>query len=287
MDAASITSFFDNATSTVTHVVHDQAGGHAAVIDPVLDFDAKSGRTTTASADRVIGFIQSHDLTLDWILETHAHADHLSAASYLKCKLGGRTAIGENIRQVQHVFKKLYNLGPEFTPDGGQFDHLFADGETFRIGTLEARAMYVPGHTAADMAYRIEDAVFVGDTLFMPDVGTARCDFPGGDATSLYRSITKLLALPPATRLYLCHDYPPAGREARWTSTVAEQRAHNIHVHTGVRESDFVQMRNARDAGLDMPTLMLPAIQVNVRAGALPPAESNGLRYLKIPLNAL
>lgn len=284
---ARISSFYDPVTGTVTHVIYDAAGGHGAVVDPVLDFDPKSGRTRTDSADRVIDFVRSNRLTLDWILETHAHADHLSGAAYVKDKLGGRIAIGEQIRQVQGVFKKLYNLEREFLPDGAQFDHLFKDGETFTIGRLQAEALYVPGHTPADMAYRVGDAVFVGDTIFMPDVGTARCDFPGGDAATLHRSIRRLLSLPGGTRLYMCHDYPPSGREAAWIATVTEQRAHNIHVHDGVTEEDFVRMRRARDATLDMPVLILPSIQVNIRAGQLPPAEDNGVRYLKLPINAL
>lgn len=282
-----VASFFDPVTGTATHVVYDEVGGSAAIVDPVLDFDPKSGRTTTVSVDRVAEFVREQKLTVAWILETHAHADHLSAAPYLKQQFGGRVAIGERIRQVQGVFKKLFNLEREFLPDGSQFDHLFADGETFSIGKLHAQALFVPGHTPADVAYRFGDAVFVGDTLFMPDVGTARCDFPGGDAATLYRSIHKLLALPPATRLYLCHDYPPAGREVAWVTTVAEQRAHNIHVRDGITADDFVTMRTARDATLEMPQLILPAIQVNVRAGALPPAEANGVRYLKLPINAL
>jgi glyoxylase-like metal-dependent hydrolase (beta-lactamase superfamily II) len=226
-------------------------------------------------------------LTLDWILETHAHADHLSAAQVLQEKCGGRIAIGAGITQVQTVFKKLFDLGPEFTAEGRQFDALLADQQVFSIGTLLMKVHHLPGHTPADVAYQVDDAVFVGDTLFMPDVGTARCDFPGGNAHTLYRSIQKLLALPPATRLFMCHDYPPPGRSAQWLSTVAEQRADNIHVHDGVSEDDFVARRRARDAGLEMPVLLLPAVQVNIRAGKFPPAESNGLSYLKIPLNAL
>jgi glyoxylase-like metal-dependent hydrolase (beta-lactamase superfamily II) len=227
--------------------------------------------------------VRSRGLKVEWILETHAHADHLSAAPYLRKRLGGRIAIGAQIRTVQSVFRKVFNLLDEFP----QFDHLFADGERFRIGQLEAEAMHVPGHTPADMAYRIGDAVFAGDTLFMPDVGTARCDFPGGDARTLYRSVRRLLGLPGETRLFMCHDYPPKGREPQWETTVAEQRASNIHIRDGVSEEEFVAMRTARDRTLDMPTLILPAIQVNIRAGELPPAEANGTSYLKIPLNAL
>ncbi|VVE88455.1 MBL fold metallo-hydrolase [Pandoraea bronchicola] len=284
---AHIEAFFDTATATVTYVVFDAPGGHAAIIDPVLDYDPKAGRTHTASAERVLDFVAAHQLTVDWILETHAHADHLSAARWLKDHVGGRIAIGAHIRDVQHVFKKLFHLGADVPPDGSQFDHLFDDGETFAIGALQAQAMFVPGHTPADMAYRVGDAVFVGDTLFMPDVGTARCDFPGGNAHTLFRSIRRLLALPESTRLFMCHDYPPAGRAANWQTTVGEQRRANIHVHDGIDEDAFVAMREARDRTLDMPTLILPAVQVNIRAGDMPAPEANGTRYLKIPLNAL
>ena len=282
-----IEAFFDHATSTVTYVVHAGDGSACAVIDPVLDYDPKAGRTSTASAERVGAFVREHSLQVAWLLETHAHADHLSAAPYLKKALGGRIAIGENIRTVQGVFKGVFNLGAELHADGRQFDHLFAPDETFSIGALQARALHVPGHTPADMAYQIGDAVFVGDTLFMPDVGSARCDFPGGDARMLYRSVQKLLALPSQTRLFMCHDYPPSTREPQWQTTVAEQRRSNIHLHDGVTEAEFVAMRTARDHTLEMPTLILPAIQVNIRAGALPEAEANGVRYLKIPLNTL
>ena len=279
--------FFDPKTWTVSYVVSDPATGAAAVIDPVLDFDMKSGSTGTESADQVLAYLREHQLQVQWILETHAHADHLSAARYLQQQAGGRIAIGEHIRDVQAVFKKLYNLERNFLPDGSQFDHLFQDGETFRIGEVEATALLVPGHTPADMAYLVDGVVFVGDTLFMPDVGTARADFPGGDAHTLYRSIHRILALPPETRMYVCHDYPPKGRAAQWETTVAEQRAKNIHVRDGIDEAAFVAMRQARDATLDVPTLILPSIQVNVRAGALPPADDNGVAYLRIPLNAL
>jgi glyoxylase-like metal-dependent hydrolase (beta-lactamase superfamily II) len=282
-----IEAFFDHATSTVTYVVHAGDGSACAVIDPVLDYDPKAGRTSTASAERVGAFVREHSLQVAWLLETHAHADHLSAAPYLKKALGGRIAIGENIRTVQGVFKGVFNLGAELHADGRQFNHLFAPDETFSIGALQARALHVPGHTPADMAYQIGDAVFVGDTLFMPDVGSARCDFPGGDARMLYRSVQKLLALPAQTRLFMCHDYPPSTREPQWQTTVAEQRRSNIHLHDGVTEAEFVAMRTARDRTLEMPTLILPAIQVNIRAGALPEAEANGVRYLKIPLNTL
>jgi glyoxylase-like metal-dependent hydrolase (beta-lactamase superfamily II) len=257
------------------------------VIDPVLGYDFKSGRTSTELVDRVLAYVTEQGLGVDWILETHAHADHLSGAQYLKARAGGRIAIGEHIRVVQSTFKTLFNLENSFAPDGRQFDHLFKDGEKFRIGGIEMTALHVPGHTPADMAYLAEGTVFVGDTLFMPDVGTARADFPGGDARELYRSIRRLLLLPAETRMFVCHDYPPHGRAPRWEATVGEQRGKNIHMHDGIIESDFVAMRMARDATLEMPTLMLPSIQVNIRAGSLPPPEDNGISYLKIPVNAL
>jgi glyoxylase-like metal-dependent hydrolase (beta-lactamase superfamily II) len=282
-----VQSFFDPATWTVSHVVHAGAGTPCAIIDSVLDYDPKSGRTGTASADRLVEFVQENHLEVQWILETHAHADHLSAAQYLRKKLGGKITIGSAIMQVQGVFKGIFNLEPGFVADGHQFDHLLKDGEVFGIGALSATALSVPGHTPACMAYQIGDAVFVGDTLFMPDVGTARCDFPGGNARTLYQSIRRLLALPPDTRLFMCHDYPPAGRPVTWQSTVAAQRAHNIHVHDGVSEEAFVSMRTARDATLEMPVLILPAVQVNIRAGEMPPPEANGVAYLKIPVNLL
>lgn len=280
-----IQAFFDSVTATVTYVVHD--GSACAIIDSVLDYDPKSGRSSTTSADKVADYVRTHGLTTRWLLETHAHADHLSAAPYLQRELGGVIAIGQSIRTVQGVFKNVFNLEPEFQLDGSQFGHLFADGETFAIGSLTATAIHVPGHTPADMAYLIGDAAFVGDTLFMPDVGTARCDFPGGDARQLYQSIRRLLELPGDTRLFMCHDYPPAGRDARWQTSVTEQRQANIHVRDGVSEDEFVAMRTRRDATLSMPTLILPAIQVNIRAGHFPPAEDNGVRYLKIPINNL
>jgi glyoxylase-like metal-dependent hydrolase (beta-lactamase superfamily II) len=282
-----IQAFFDPATWTVTYVVWDHASRHAAVIDPVLDYDFKSGHTHTGSADRVLAFVAENKLQVDWILETHAHADHLSAAHYLKDRIGGRIAIGEHIREVQATFSKVFNFERSFLPDGSQFDHLFKDGETFMIGSVEATALLVPGHTPADMAYQIDGVVFVGDTLFMPDVGTARADFPGGDAHQLYRSIQRILQLPPETVVYVCHDYPPENRAVLWQTTVAEQRANNIHVKDGISEDAFVAMRTARDAKLDMPTLILPSIQVNVRAGQMPPADDNGIVYLRIPLNSL
>ncbi len=284
---AQIQAFFDPRTSTVTYVVADPATRRAAVVDPVLDYDFKSGRTSTASADRVVAWVREQNLQLDWILETHAHADHLSAARHIQQQLGGRIAIGEHIREVQATFKKLFNLERGFLPDGSQFEHLFRDGEVFRIGGLEAKALHVPGHTPADMAYLVGDAVFVGDTMFMPDVGTARADFPGGDARQLYRSMRRLLELPPQTAIYVCHDYPPATRKPQWKTTVAEQRASNIHVRDSVSEDEFVKMRQARDATLEMPTLILPSIQVNVRGGRLPPPDDNGIAYLRIPISAL
>lgn len=279
--------FFDPATWTVSYIAWDPATRRAAAIDPVLDFDFKSGRTATVSADRLVTYVREQGLQLDWILETHAHADHLSGARYLQKQLGGRIAIGERIRTVQATFKKLFNLEHSFVPDGSQFDHLFQDGETFHIGEIKATALLVPGHTPADMAYLVDGAVFVGDTLFMPDVGTARADFPGGDAHQLYASIHRLLALPPETTVYVCHDYPPTARAPAWQTSVAAQRAHNVHVRDGISEADFVAMRTARDATLEVPTLILPSIQVNVRAGHFPPADDNGVAYLRIPLNAL
>lgn len=285
---ALIEAFLDKASSTYTYVIFEQDGGHCAIVDPVLDYHPASGRTGTTEADRVIAFVREHRLQVQWLLETHAHADHLSAATYLRKELGGKIAIGQSISKVQEVFKTLFNLEPEFRIDGSQFDHLFAPDEEFAIGNLKAKALHVPGHTPADMAYLIEDElILVGDTLFMPDVGTARCDFPGGNANQMFASIRKLLAFPPETRLYVCHDYPCAGRASQYQTTVAEQRQGNIHVRDGIDEAAFVAMRTRRDAGLGMPTLLLPAIQVNVRAGNLPPAEDNGVTYLKIPLNQL
>ncbi|MCD2343856.1 MBL fold metallo-hydrolase [Ideonella azotifigens] len=282
-----VQAFFDPATATVSYVVHDPATRRAAVVDPVLDFDAKSGRTGTHSAQALVDWVQAQALQVDWILETHAHADHLSAAPWVRAQVGGRIAIGAAIRRVQAAFAPLFNLGPDFHPDGRDFDHLFEDDEVFAVGELTARALAVPGHTPADIAFQIGDAVFVGDTLFMPDVGTARADFPGGDATQLYRSIQRLLALPAETRLFVCHDYPPAGREPRWQTNVAEQRAHNLHVGGGRSEAEFVALRQARDATLEVPVLILPSLQVNIRAGQLPAPAANGLRYLQLPLDAL
>jgi glyoxylase-like metal-dependent hydrolase (beta-lactamase superfamily II) len=282
-----IHGIFDPATWTVTYVVYDHLGGSCAIIDSVLDYDPKSGRTSTESADKVIAFVNDQQLKVTWILETHAHADHLSAAPYLKAQLGGQTAIGDHITAVQRVFKGIFNLEASFKEDGTQFDHLMHEDETFAIGQLTAKALYVPGHTPACVAYQVGDAVFVGDTLFLPDVGSARCDFPGGDAKTLYASARKILSFPDETRLFMCHDYPPEGREVKFETTVAEQRAHNIHLHDGIDEAEFVRMRTARDATLAMPVLILPAVQINIRAGEFPPQDDNGVSYLKIPLNAL
>jgi glyoxylase-like metal-dependent hydrolase (beta-lactamase superfamily II) len=283
-----IASFFDPATFTVTYVVHDAATMEAAIIDSVLDFDPNSGRTNTGSADAVIDYVTSHNLKVTWLLETHAHADHFSAAPYLQEKLGGKIAIGAQITTVQQVFGKLFNAGTEFERDGSQFDALFVDGDTFNIGNLPVTVMHVPGHTPACIAYVVGEAVFVGDTMFMPDYGTARADFPGGDARTLFRSLRRILSLPPETRLFMCHDYLPKGRsEYVWETTVAAEREGNIHAHDGITEDEFVAMREARDATLDMPRLILPSVQVNMRAGHLPPPDENGLTYLKIPVNAV
>ena len=283
-----IKSFFDGPTYTVTHVVHDPETGHAAIIDSVWDFDPASGRTSFSSADAVIAYVQEKALTVDWLLETHAHADHLSAAPYLQEKLGGKIAIGEHIVTVQQVFGKLFNAGSDFQRDGSDFDHLWKDGDQFKIGNLDVTVLHVPGHTPACIAYVVGDAVFVGDTMFMPDYGTARADFPGGDARTLYQSARRILSLPPETRLFMCHDYLPTGRtQYVWETTVAAERAANVHIHDGIDEDGFVAMREARDATLDMPRLILPSVQVNMRAGHLPAAEENGVRYLKIPLDAV
>ncbi len=279
-------SILDEPTWTFTHIVHQGTGSDCAIIDSVLGYDPKSGRTSTQSADQVVNYVTMNQLKVQWILETHAHADHISAAPYLKRELGGLTAIGDHITQVQKAFKGIFNLGTEFQADGSHFDRLLADKETFQVGELLGQVMFVPGHTPACVAYRFGDAVFVGDTLFMPDVGTARCDFPGGDAHALYASVRKILSLPPLTRLFMCHDYPPNHRAMSSHSTVADQRAHNIHVHDGISEAEFVAMRSQRDATLEMPVLILPAVQVNIRAGEWPPAEANGVSYLKIPVNA-
>ena len=277
----------DPATWTVTYVVYESSGSECAIIDPVLDYDPKSGRTRHHSADKVVAFVKEQNLRVRWILETHAHADHLSAAAYLKQKLGGMIGIGANIGAVQKVFKGVFNLEPEFQIDGSQFDHLFTEGEALPVGNLLGKTLSVPGHTPACMAYQFGDAVFVGDTLFMPDVGTARCDFPGGNAHALYASIRRLLTLPPKTRLFMCHDYPPGGRSVSFECTVADQREKNIHVHDGITGAQFVQMRTQRDASLEMPVLLLPAVQVNIRGGEFPQKEGNGVRYLKIPMDLL
>ena len=282
--AAQIQAFFDEATNTVTYLVSDPVTRQAAVIDPVLDYDHRSGKVSTASADQVLAAAAAQALEVAWILETHAHADHLSAAPYLKARTGARVAIGEHICDVQTIFRPVFNLD-DVSGDGVEFDRLLRDGETFTIGDLKVDVLHTPGHTPACVSYRIGDAVFVGDTLFMPDYGTARADFPGGSAHTLYQSIQKLLALPPATRLFMCHDYKAPGRDSyAWESTVAEERARNVHVHAGVDADAFVAMRQRRDATLAAPTLLLPSIQVNIRAGRLPEAESNGVRYLKIPI---
>lgn len=283
-----VKTFFDEDTFTATHVVADPATRKAAIIDSVLDFDPASGRTSCTSADAVIAYVEAEGLEVEWLLETHAHADHLSAAPYLQERLGGKLAIGKDILTVQAVFGKIFNEGTRFARDGSQFDHLFDDGDRFQLGSIEAIALHVPGHTPADMAYVIGDAAFIGDTLFMPDYGTARADFPGGDARTLFRSIRRLLTLPDATRLFLCHDYKAPGREAFvWETTVGDERNANVHVHEGVEEDAFVTMRQDRDATLGMPRLILPSIQVNMRGGNLPEPEENGTRYLKLPLNSL
>ncbi len=282
---AQIKAFFHEATSTFTYVVHDGKSSLCAVIDPVLDFDYKSGSTSTESADKVIQWVNDHKLTPQWILETHAHADHISGAKHIQAQLGGKIAIGEHITLVQGVFKKVFNYGDEFVTDGHHFDDLMVAGSQFKIGDLDAKVLHTPGHTPACVTYDIAGKLFVGDTLFMPDVGTARCDFPGGDAETLYDSIHTLLSYPDDTELYMCHDYPPQGREIRHVCTVVEQKESNIHVGKGASKADFVEMRSTRDATLEMPNLILPSIQINIRAGELPDAENNGVSYLKLPLN--
>ena len=282
-----IEAFFDEPTFTITYLVNDPTTGRAAIIDPVRDYDPRSGKISTQSADRVLGKARERGLTVDWILETHAHADHLTAAPYLKSKTGAKVVIGEHIRAVQKIFKGVFNA-PDVSADGREFDRLVRDGERLALGSLEIEVMHLPGHTPADVAYRIGDAVFVGDTIFMPDYGTARADFPGGDAATLYRSIRRLLSLPGETRLFMCHDYKAPGRDRfAWESTVAEERARNIHVHDGVDEAAFVDLRNRRDATLAAPLLLLPSVQVNIRAGNLPPPEANGVNYLKIPVRMI
>lgn len=288
-----VEAFFDAVTSTISYVLFDAEGGACAVIDPVLDYEPHAARTSTASADRIAAFVRSRRLHVAWLLETHVHADHLSASRHLQRRLGGRIGIGEAIGQVGRAFQRLFGPPDPATAEGSPFDHLFAPGERFAVGGLRLRAVHVPGHTPADMAYVVEDSeglpcmAFVGDTLFMPDVGSARCDFPGGDARSLYRSARALLALPPHTRLFMCHDYPPAGRVARWECSVADQRRDNIHLRDGIGEPDFVAMREQRDRQLGLPRLILPSIQVNLRAGELPPAEANGVRYLRVPIDQM
>jgi len=283
-----VKAFFDEATNTVTYVVSDPAGKVCAVIDPVLDFDQASGRTSFGSVDKVLGFIDANGLELVWILETHAHADHLSAAQYLKEKIGGRTGIGRFITATQTIFKKIFNLDKEFPPDGTQFDSLFDNGDLLKLGALTIRVMHTPGHTPACVTYLVGDCAFVGDTLFMPDFGTARVDFPGGDAATLYRSIQRIFQLPPATRLFMCHDYKAPGRDQfAWETTVEEQRTGNVHIHEGVSEQEFIEFRTGRDANLGVPKLILPAIQVNIRAGQMPPADDNGVVYLKLPVDAI
>ncbi len=284
----SIAGFFDEATNTVSYVVHDPATDEAAIIDSVLDFDAASGRTSNGSADRIAEYVTSNNLKVTWLIETHAHADHISAAPFLQEKLGGKLGIGRDIVRVQEVFGKLFNAGTDFERDGSQFDKLFDDGESFSIGELEGIALHVPGHTPADMAFIIGDAAFVGDTIFMPDFGTARADFPGGDAGQLFRSIRRLLSLPGDTRLFLCHDYKAPGRDDyAWETTVRQQREENVHVKDGVTEEDFVAMRISRDRTLSMPQLIMPSVQVNIRGGRLPEPEENGVSYIKIPVNAV
>ncbi|NQV47381.1 MAG: MBL fold metallo-hydrolase [Rhodospirillaceae bacterium] len=282
-----VEGFFDPATNTVTYVVSDPDSRRCAIIDPVLDFDPKSGRTSSTSADRVIAHIKDQGLSVDWLLETHIHADHLSAGPYLKEHLGGQIGIGAAVPVVQQTFKKLFNLGDDFTADGSQFDILFGDGETLPLGALEGRVMNTPGHTPACVTYVFGDAAFVGDTLFMPDYGTARCDFPGGDARILYASVRRILGLPVETRIFTCHDYGTDDRDFAWLSSVAQQRSDNIHIGDGIGVDDFVKMREGRDAELEMPVLILPSVQVNMRAGKLPTAEDNGISYLKIPVNGI
>lgn len=282
-----VTAFFDAPTNTVSYVVKDPHSLACAVIDSVMDIDYAAGRIAYQSADAIIAFIKGHGLQLEWLIETHVHADHLSAAPYIQGQLGGQLGIGDKITVVQDTFGKIFNEGTEFQRDGSQFDRLFADGDSYRIGTMTAFAMHTPGHTPACMTHVIGDAAFVGDTLFMPDGGTARADFPGGDPRVLFRSIKRVLDLPPQTRLFMCHDYGPNGRPIQWETTVAEERAHNIHVRDGVTEAEFVALRTARDATLDMPRLIIPSIQVNMRAGDLPPPDAAGRRFLKVPINGL
>jgi len=282
-----VTAFFDEPTNTISYVVKDPKSNACAVIDSVMDIDYAAGRISYDSANEIIDYVKKHNLKVEWLIETHAHADHLSAAPYIQSKLGGKLGIGENIKVVQEVFGKIFNEGTEFQRDGSQFDRLFKDGDTYEIGSMTAFAMLTPGHTPACMTHVIGDAAFVGDTLFMPDGGTARADFPGGDARTLYRSIKRVLELPPETRLFMCHDYAPGGREIKWETTVGEERAHNIHVHEGITEDDFVSVREARDKTLELPRLIIPSIQVNIRGGNLPEPDDTGKRHLKVPINEL
>jgi glyoxylase-like metal-dependent hydrolase (beta-lactamase superfamily II) len=288
MTSPVVTAFFDEPTNTISYVVADPVSSSCAVVDSLLDYDAASGRTSTDSADELIAFVKSEGLTVEWIIDTHVHADHLTAAPYVREQLGGKTGIGEHISTVQKVFGDIFNEGQAFHTDGSQFDHLFKDGETYKVGTIESRAIHTPGHTPACMSHLIGDAVFVGDTLFMPDYGTARCDFPGGDAGTLYDSIQTLFALPDETRVFLCHDYKAPGRDTyQWETTIAEEKANNIHVGHEATRDEFIAMRTKRDATLAMPKLILPSVQVNMRAGDMPPPEDNGVRYMKVPINAL
>ena len=282
-----VTPFFDASTNTVSYVVKDPGSNACAVIDSVMDIDYAAGRIAYESANKIIAFIEQNSLKLEWLIETHVHADHLSGAPYIQGKLGGKIGIGENIAIVQETFGKIFNEGTEFQRDGSQFDRLFKDGDSYQIGSLKAFALHTPGHTPACMTHVIGDAAFVGDTLFMPDGGSARADFPGGDARTLYRSIRRILALPNETRLFMCHDYGPNGRDIRWETTVAEQRAHNIHVRDGITEDEFVATREARDRTLDMPKLIIPSLQVNMKAGKLPAPDTSGKRFLKVPINGL
>ena len=279
--------FHDKSSGTISYIVQDKNSSSCAIIDAVLDFDMSSGRTSTLNADNIIKFIRSNNLSLEWIIETHVHADHLSAAPYIQDEIGGKIGIGEEIKTVQNTFGKIFNEGTLFQRDGSQFDKLFKDGDTYKIGNMNAKTIHAPGHTPACMVHVIEDTAFVGDTLFMPDGGTARADFPGGDARILFRSIKKVLELPGETKLFICHDYGPGGRNVAWQTTVAEQREKNIHVREGITEDEFVELREKRDATLSMPKLIIPATQVNMRAGEMPEEEKNGINYIKIPINTL
>lgn len=280
-----VTAHFHNATNTITYIVADPSGGRCSIIDSVRDYDPRSGRMSTDFADKVIDCVRERGYTVDWILETHAHADHPTAAPYIQEQLGGRIAIGQHVSEVQATFKSIFNLGEDFATDGSQFDHLFGDNEDFKVGEITARVMHTPGHTPACVTYVVGDAVFVGDTLFMPDFGTARADFPGGDAATLFRSIQRTLSLAPETRLFMCHDYGPEGRKFAWETTVAEELSDNVHVREGVSEEEFVKTRTERDNGLDLPALILPSLQINIRAGRMPPPDDNGVSYLRIPIN--